>query len=227
MRTVRLLLTLLLLMMFKLAMAGDLTNYSAAVTYVRCLAKTYDLQEAAKLELSRVKDPTSVLMTNVRMSTKAKLEMRAMIAEMNQLDVGEDAKPFVQNLSDFYRKKIDLNDSLIEVASKLLDGPKPGADYGKLLASTAEISGILEQIDEQIFKLANAFFAIMIDLRPDKSGHANHLKITRAQKAELLALIESRFGASIKGKNQNWTVGGAWLLRSNLQKGFKASDDPW
>ena len=150
-----------------------------------------------------------------------------MIATLNQLEVGDDVAPFVQGLANFYQQKIDLNDTLIDIATNMLGGPKPGFDYGKLMASSAETSATMEQIDEQIFKLANAFFIAMIDRRPDREGHASHLKITRAQRTELLKLIETLFGASLESKEATFAVNGAWLMRANLRKSFKAADDPW
>ena len=217
----------LALMIYGLCNAAESSNYSASVEYVRCLAKTYDLQAAARSELAGTKDPTAILMTSVRMSTKAKLELHAMIATLQQLEVTDDARQFVQYLINFYQQKIEINNTLIETASKILGGSKPGVDYGKLMVSMAEASATIEQIDEQIFKLANAFFAVMIDQRPDKMGHTSHLKITRAERAELLKLIDSRFGSSLDQKNRNWIVSGAWLMRSNLKKDFKTSDEPW
>ena len=217
---------LISLLVWSASCAADNSNYAAAVEYIRCLATTNDLQRNAKMEVAKAKDPTSTLMTSVRMSTKAKLEMAAMVASLNQLEVTDDAGAFVRGLVDFQKQKIELNNQLIDIASKLLGDPNVAIDYGKLMAASAEIAATIESIDEQIFKLANAFFAVMIDTRPDKQGHANRLKITRSQRAELLKLIATRFGSSIDAKDKNWTVSGAWLIRSNLKKGFKASDEP-
>ena len=227
MSEVKQILGMLLIALSGLCNAADLSNYPAAVEYIRCLATTYDLQNIAKAELASTKDSTSTLMTTVRASTRANLEMRSMIASLNQLEVSEDASSFVRYLADFYQQKIDLNEALIEIASKMLSGPKPGVDYGKLMTSTAQISATVEQVDVQIFKLANAFFAVMIDMRPDKEGHTSHLKITKSQRVKLLELIDVRFGRSLDRPEKNSTVNGAWLMRSNLKKGFKASDEPW
>ena len=218
--------SLISLLIWSASCAADNSNYAVAVEYVRCLATTHDLQRNAKIEVAKAKDPTSTLMTGVRTSTKAKLEMTATIASLNQLKVADDASVFVHDLVDFLQQKIELYDLLIDIAAKLLGGPNPAVDYGKLVTGSAEISATIESIDEQIFKLANAFFAVMIDPRPDKQGHANRLKITRSQRAELLKLIDSRFGSSLDAKDKNWTVSGAWLMRANLKKSFKASDEP-
>lgn len=206
--------------------AADLTNYAAAAEYIQYLAKMHDQQRAAQTELARATDATSKLMTSVRISTRAKLEHRASIASLNQLSVGDDAATFVGYFTSFQQQKIDLHDTMIEIASRMLGGPKPDIDLGKLMAAAAETSATMDNVDQQIFKLANAFFAVMIDQRPGKEGRVSRLKITRSQRVELLRLIESRFGASLNAKEQNWIVSGAWLMRANLQKSFKASDDP-
>ena len=225
MNFVQLALGFVLLLTWGSTWAADITNYAAAVEYVQCLAKAHNLQVAARAELGKSKDPTSKLMTSVRISTKSKIEMAATVAALDQLDVGDDAKPFVKYLIDFQKQKIELNSALIEIAAKIMGEPNPGADYGKLMSTSAEISATMDSIDEQIFKLANAFFAIMIDLQPDKQGHVSRLRISRLQRTDLIKLIESQFGKSLDGKNQTWMVSGAWLMRANLKKSFKSSDD--
>lgn len=208
-----------------LSSAADTTNYAAAVEYIRCLATTYDLQREGAADLAQSKDATSKLMTSVRISTEANRRMQAMVSSLDQLEVGDDAQLFVGHLSRSLRQKIALNRDLIEIASKIRGGPQSGAEYRKLTRSGAQISAVIVQINEQISKLAHAFFAVMIDARPDEYGDVSHLKITRAQKGQLLKLIDDRFGASLDAENMNWTVRGAWIMRSNLRNRFKASDD--
>lgn len=177
--------------------------------------------------MAQSKDATSRLMTGVRISTEANKEMRAMVASLDQLEVGDDAKVFVRHLATSLKQKIALNGDLIEITSKMRGEPQSGVDYAKLMASGTQISAVIEEINEQISRLAHGFFAVMIDTRQDEYGHVNHLKITRAQRAQLLKLIHDRFGPSLDAKNTNWAVNGAWLMRSDLHKDFKASDDPW
>lgn len=226
MRWVRAIVALLSLAVSGLSSAADNTNYSAAVEYILCLATTYDLQREGAADLAQSRDATSKLMTGVRISTEANKKMRAMVSSLDQLEVGDDAKLFVRHLAKFLRQKIALNRDLIEITSKILGGPQSEVDRGKLITSGVQISAAIEQIDEQISKLAHAFFAVMIDTRPDEYGQVSHLKITRAQKGQLLKLISDRFGESLDAKNMNWTVRGAWHMRSDLRNDFKASDEP-
>jgi hypothetical protein len=227
MRWVHAMAALLSLAVSGLASAADPSNYSAAVEYIRCLATTYDLQREGSAELTHSNDGTSKLMTGVRMSTEANKKMQAMISSLDQLEVGSDAKLFVHYLTTSLKQKIALNDDLIEIASKIRRGPTSGSDYGKLMRSGAQISAVIVQINERIAKLAHAFFAVMIDTRPDDYGRVSHLKITRAQRGRLLELINERFGPSLDAKNRNWVVSGAWRMRSDLRNDFKAADDPW
>lgn len=225
MRWVRAIAALLLLAVSGLAGAADTTNYSAAVEYIRCLATTYDLQRAGTAELAQSKDTTSRLMTGVRLSTQANKAMRGMISSLDQLEVGDDGELFVRHLTTSLKQKIALNNDLIKITSKIHGGPQSRSDYGKLMRSGAQISAVIVQINEQISKLAHAFFAVMIDTRRDAYGHVSRLKITSAQRGQLLALINDRFGASLDAKNMNWVVKGAWRMRSDLRNDFKSSDD--
>ena len=74
MRTVRLAIGSLCLTICGLCNAADLSNYIAAVEYVRSLATTYDLQMKAKTEFDKAKDSTSRLMAGVKMSTRQSLK---------------------------------------------------------------------------------------------------------------------------------------------------------
>ena len=224
---VRAIAALLSLAVSGLAGAADTTNYSAAVEYIRCLATTYDLQREGTEEAAQSRDTTSILMAGVRRSTEANQAMRGMISSLDQLEVGDDAELFVRHLTRSLRQKIALNDALIEITSRIRSEPRSTDDYGKLMRSGAQMSAVIAQINEDISKLAHAFFAVMIDTRRDAYGHISHLKITSAQRGRLLKLINDRFGASLDAKNMNWVVKGAWLMRSDLRNDFKSADDRW
>ena len=218
---------LLLLAVSGLASAADTTNYSAAVEYIRCLATTYDLQREGTAEATQSRDTTSMLTAGVRRSTEANKAMRGMISSLDQLEVGEDAELFVRHLTTSLKQKIALNNDLIEITSKIRSEPRAAGEHGKLMRSGAQISAVIMQINEEISKLAHAFFAVMIDTRRDAYGHVSHLKITSAQRGRLLKLINDRFGASLDAKNMNWVVKGAWRMRSDLSNDFKSADDRW
>lgn len=227
MTTIKAIAALLFLLLSLNANSQETSNYEFAVRYVQGLATTYDLQVGAKKEYAEATNPQSKLLTGIRSSTRLQIELRSMIGVLQASKPNDDAAPFVKALIDCYQQKIDLHNMLIEIATKMLSGPEPGVNYGKLAATMPQISATLDAVDKSIFQLANAFFGIMIDEKADRNGHASHLTITKDQRKRLVSTINMRFGSSLNSKDQNWTVSAAWLMRSNLLKDFKSSDDHW
>ncbi len=64
-------------------------------------------------------------------------------------------------------------------------------------------------------------------MKEDSKGHANHLIITKEQRAALIAKLNDSFGAKLDQKKQNYIVSAASVLRDYLNKDFKCSDEPW
>jgi hypothetical protein len=78
-----------------------------------------------------------------------------------------------------------------------------------------------------IFDATPLVFAVLIDMKPDSKGHANHLIITKAERAKLIADLNRDFGTKLNQKTQDWTVSSASVLRAYLLKDYKCSDDHW
>ena len=207
--------------------AQQTSNYDVTTEYVHDLAAMHDIQTSAKAEAAKTKDRTQTLVNNIRTGTKIKLELQAAVGRLSAMAPTKEAQASVDFLIGFYRLQIGYHDRLVDIGTQFLSGPQPEVNYGALTAEVPKISATLGEIDKSIFELANLFFAHLVDLRPDRNGHASHLTITKAQRQKLIALINNRFGASLNDKNSSWMVSGAWLVRSNLMKDFKSADDPW
>lgn len=207
--------------------AQQTSNYDIAAEYVRDLAVINDIQSAAKKEAKQTKNPTQTFVNNIRTGTKIKLELQAAVGRLSAMTPATEAQASVDFLVGSYKLQIGYHDRLIDIGTEFLSGPKPEVNYGALTAEVPKISATLGEIDKSIFELANLIFAQLVDLRPDRDGHVSHLTITKAQRQRLIALIDSRFGASLQDQNSSWVVSGAWLMRSNLLKDFKSADEPW
>ena len=130
-------------------------------------------------------------------------------------------------ITGFYEQKVALHQSMIDISSAFVGGPKPDVDYGKLAAEMPKIRASLEFVDNAIFEATPLVFATLIDQKPDSRNHASHLIITKAERTKLLDDIAARFGSKLDQKNQNTTVSAASVLKAYLLKDFKCSDDPW
>jgi hypothetical protein len=122
---------------------------------------------------------------------------------------------------------MELYQSMIDISTAFVGGPKPGIDYDKMAAEMPKIRASLEFVDRALFEATPLVFSTLIDLRADSKNHASHLIITKAEKTKLLDDIATRFGSKLDQKEQNFTVSSASVLKAYLQKNFKCSDEPW
>jgi hypothetical protein len=111
----------------------------------------------------------------------------------------------------------------------MMEGPKPGVDYGKIAATLPNIRAQLEYIDQGIFEVAPAVFATLLqNTKTNSQGGVDHLIITRSERMALVNRIKTIFGDKLDQKNQDYLVSAASVLDFYLEKkGFKCSDEPW
>lgn len=54
---------------------------------------------------------------------------------------------------------------------------------------------ILEYVDQTLLQATPMIFMTLIDKKPNSKNHLNHLIITRAERAKLIADLTNEFGA--------------------------------
>ncbi len=157
-------------------------------------------------------------MSGIRNRTRIKSELNYSIQYLKKMKLNEPFDTLLPTTIDSYKKKYDLHDSVIKIATEFLSGSKPGVDYGKMTAMMPQIRVQIEYIDETIFQLMPLVFGLLIDMKPDSEGHMSHLNINTKQKQKLIDNINGYFGESLDLKGKNWTVNSASLLRAYLLK---------
>jgi hypothetical protein len=139
------------------------------------------------------------------------------------------SKPFdtlVPSLTKIYSYKLWLYDDMVQTAKILIEGPKVGIDYGKLVAHMPEITALLEHYDKSVFNATPLVFATLISQIPDSPNHLSRLIISHGQAQKILSELHIGFGDSLDAEVEDWTVSSASVLRTYLMdKGYKFSDD--
>ena len=79
--------------------------------------------------------------------------------------------------------------------------------YGALTAEAPKITAGLEYIDRSLFQATPLIFATLIDMKPDKQGHASRLIVTRAEREQLVRSLQTSFGKKLDQQHQNLIVG--------------------
>lgn len=196
--------------------------------YIRELAAIEDIrakgEEENKQNQNEGKQP---FMGIIHTSTLFQLELNSQVKMLRSMRLNTPYDFLVPNITGFYEKKIALWRRMGEIATAFNGGPKSGVDYDNLAAEMPQIRAKLEFIDQALFEATPSVFATLIDKKEDSKGHASHLNITKAEKADLLSRLDDSFGEKLDEKNPNYTVGAASVLRGYLNKDFKCSDEPW
>lgn len=126
----------------------------------------------------------------------------------------------------YFADKGRMYASLSDMCQTVLEGPKPGVDYGKIAVDMPKLRADMEHLDKMLFPLAVSVFAALIDPKPDKQGHMSRLVLTRQERDDLVHQISISF-KNLDAKNANYTVSSAAILRDYLaRKGYHCADDP-
>lgn len=211
----------------------DTTPFDFARAFVDVLVETHKVEELADSEVAAAKKmPNSehqLLLSAIRSCTRTKLNLNVMIRRFGQMHLADESfKEIPGYLVEMYTRKVDLCDEIVQASKTVLEGPKPGVDYGKIAGHVPEVTAQMEYTNETIFKATPMIALAIVSRKPDSKNHLSHLSITKTQSKELIDRLQSTFGKSLDAKNQNWTTSSASLLRTVLRdKGYKYSDDPW
>jgi len=227
------LLAKLYLMAFTLAMfsgasyAQDTLRYDVVSEYVRQLGTTHELHEIASKEFKEARTLNDRMADIIRNNTRVKLELNRNIYTFKGMKLKPPFEWVLPNFIALYEQKIEHFDTMAQIASEMVAGPKPGIDYGKMAATMPELTAKIEYIDKSVYEATPAFCLLLVDEKPDSKGLVSHLVITRSQRTQLIRRIDNFFGARLRDKNPNYTVGSAVLIKTCLVGDRKSSDDPW
>jgi len=174
--------------------------------YIRELGANESVRELSERELASEKD-VNQLVAGIRGSTRIILELKSQISMLKGMHLNKPFEQLTDHIAAFYQQKIDLHNSFIQLSTELLSGPKPGVDYGALTAEAPKITAGLEYIDRSLFQATPLIFATLIDMKPDKQGHASRLIVTRAEREQLVRSLQTSFGKKLDQQHQNLIVG--------------------
>jgi hypothetical protein len=196
--------------------------------YIRELAAVERIRAEGEAENNQDKQDGKLPFAGaVHSSTLFELELRSQIKMLKGMRLKEPFDFLIPSITAFYEDKIVLWQRMGEISSAFIGGPKDGVDYSELAAEMPKIRAKLEYIDRTLFEATPTVFATLIDMKEDSKGHANHLIITKEEKATLISKLDDYFGAKLDQKDQNLTVSAASVLKAYLNKDFKCSDEPW
>jgi hypothetical protein len=229
---------LLLLVVFTLllsypAVAADTSPFDFAREYIREIVTNERMRALAEKDVT---EPNAdKMMASIRASTRITLELRSQISVLQRLALSEPKFERLPGMIvQIYEQKIEVNDQIIALSKTFekasVSGPAPDVDYGALAADAPKLTARNEYIDRMMFEGPTKLIFLMLidDSKPDKNGHLSRLVITRAQRDQLIASLQSGFGKKMDKKgDQGYFVASGTVLRDMLLKnGYKCADEP-
>jgi hypothetical protein len=214
------------------ALADQDSHFAFVSEYVRQLGANEHMREVSEKEVVGAANLQDRLMAGIRGSTRIILELKSQIVVLERMQLDKDFEEVPTAIAKYYSRKIDIHEHVIETdkifLSALAGGPKPDVDYDALANEAPQTTAMLEYIDRTLFEHATPLvFGTLIDMKPDRAGHASRLIITKAERAKLIQALTTSFGKKMEAKDQNYIVSSATVLRDYLQKkGYKCSDEP-
>ena len=214
-------------MMVGTAQAGDAYNF--VKEYVRQLAAFEAIRDHAEKELAQSQSgAASQMLTCIRSGQLYQLELNTDIAQLGEVKLGNPVEKLPTILVQLYQQKLEQHRQMAELCATMIAGPKPGVDYGEIVAAMPKITANIEYLDHTMFDASPMVFAALIDQRPDRENHLSHLVISKAERDALVLQLALSFGKKMDQDDQNWGVSTASVLRDYLtKKGYKFADDPW
>lgn len=203
----------------------DTPHLQFVTEYIKGLAALESIRVKAEGEATQ--DPQATFASVIHTSTLFQLELGFRIRRLKGMNLNAPNDQLISNITGFYERKITLWQRMMEIGSAFVAGPKPAIDYGAFAAEMPKLRAGLDYVDHALFEMTPLMFGLLIDPTPDSNGHTSHLIITKAERAKLIADLDTLFGSKIDQPDQNYTVSAAKLLKGYLLKDFKASDEPW
>lgn len=196
--------------------------------FVRELIEDEDRKTSGEKELGEAKTPNEQFSAGIYFSRSTQIELRSQIAALKSMRLKDPFDTLIPSLVDSYQHEIDLHQKLIDISGKFMAVvPKEGVDYEALAAKVPEIRAELDAARKTLFDAAPLVFMSMVDMKPDSQGHASHLLITKAEKADLENQLEILLKDVPEKGDHDYYISAAMILRGGMQKGYKCADDPW
>jgi hypothetical protein len=202
-------------------------TYAFVNEYVRGLAAQENIRAEADRDMNKSQDHN--LAGCVRSTEAFKLELSSDSELMRSFKLDGQFAQLPSQIADMYGLKLEQYRQLGDDCSLMLAGPKPGFDYGTMMAETPKITARIQFIDKTIFDAAAPLvFLSLIDLnRRSGPDTTDHLKITKAQRDTLIHNIEGSFGKELNAKGATYTVQSAGVVYDQLtNEKWKSADDP-
>ncbi len=216
--------------------AHAMTATSSAVLpfiheYIRQLGEQHDLRLNAMSELKADRNNTlSILGTEINYGTHVRMILsadRQVIVGMQLPPAFEEIRRQLLSVEDMQSK---IQGQVIGIStvmtSLLVEGPKPGVNYGLAAAKLSQFRALLDESYRYYVDVSALIAFRLVNPKPDATGKFHFLLITKSDCASIRSQLHSEFGGEVRKKSDDPFVNAAGMLTDIILSGhFKCSDN--
>ena len=206
------------------ASAREEDPHAFVAAFIHHIGEAEDLRAQAEKDLAAAGADKGPAMLSS--STRFAAALHAQADSMNSFHLPPPMGGAPQKFATLLHQKAEFFETYVAVAEALSATPKPGVLYDKLGDRSPDLRGMIDAADETLMKATPLVFATLVSTTPDAQGYVTRLTITKAQRASLIHDLDTAFGKKLEGKNQNYIVSAAAMLRGHLHQPYKCSDEP-
>ncbi|MBX7200311.1 MAG: hypothetical protein K1X51_13165 [Rhodospirillaceae bacterium] len=223
----RIVLVLLILLGVNRAAVADVetTDPQAFVAaFIHHIGEAESLRVQAQKDVAAAGDDKGAAI--ISSSAKLATALRGHANQLNSFQLPPPMGGAPQKFATLLQQKAELFETYVAVLEALAGTPRAGVIYEKLAGKSPDLRGMIENADETLMKATPLVFATLINTTPDAQGYVNRLTITKAQRETLIHELDTAFGDKLEAKSQNYIVAAAQVLKADLHRPFKCSDEP-
>jgi len=199
---------------------------SAHVEFVREYIRELGEFERLRVDTERAaREPNTNLMFElISYSAQLQLALRADIAALQAMQLEAPHGALLRNIINSHNTRLRVHGRIKEISTAMLIGPQPGVDLPAMAAEMPNLRSMLDEIDELFLATSLLAFTTLLDPVPDSTGQISRLRITAAERADLLLRLQAEFGNSLDKKSPHTLTNAAGVLRDYLGKDFTPAD---
>jgi hypothetical protein len=190
--------------------------------YIRELGEFERLRTQAE---DSMRAPDANLMAEMNAySAQQQLALRANIAVLQKIQLGEPHDALLRSIINSHNTRLRVHARINQICTAMLIGTQSGIDLTAMAAEVPNLRAMLDEIDELFLDTSSLAFTTLLDPAPDSQGQNSRLRITAAERADLLGRLRLEFGNTLDEQSPNALTHAAGVLRHYLRKDFTPAD---
>jgi hypothetical protein len=211
-----------LLLASTLASPADHERTRFVNEYIRELGQVAQLRADAAQTGST--EQTGRIADCVRNGRRLQSELEKNSRTMRLIRLPDQHRQSPDTVARIWEQERTVYQKLTEMCAIFMPGSKPAADYSVIEAAAPKLAAKIDDLDRMLFKSSPLVCDALLSDTSSIQGHSHHLILTRKERDEMVATLNSSFPA-IDEKAPDYLTSSAKVLKIFLAKsGYRTAD---